>query len=277
VRLASLVAITAALLLAILAGGFDSVRFEDRFIYFPSRELLATPRKWQLPFEEVWFGPEAGLHGWFVPGSSPVTFLWLHGNAGNISHRLEWLQRLHSRLGVNVFIFDYQGYGQSRGYPSEENTYRDARAALHYLRMRGDVEVDRIVYFGKSLGGAVAVQLASEEPPYRLVLNAPFASILDMARLHYPFLPLGPILRTRYASINKIGEVRAPVLIVHGEADEIVPLAQARRLYDAASEPKRLLVVEGAGHNDLLPIGGLRYLDVLGEFCLSEDIVWPRA
>jgi uncharacterized protein len=253
------------------------VPFEDRFIYFPSRELLATPRKWQIPFEEVWFGPEAGLHGWYVPGPSPVTFLWFHGNAGNISHRMEWLQQLRSRLGVNVFIFDYQGYGLSRGYPSEENTYRDARAALDYLRTRGDVEVDRIVYYGKSLGGAVAVQLASEEPPYRLVLNAPFASILDMARVHYPFLPLGPLLRTRYASIDKIGEVRAPVLIVHGEADEIVPLAQARQLYEAAPQPKRLLVVEGAGHNDLLPKGGLRYLDVLGEFCLSEDIVWPRA
>jgi fermentation-respiration switch protein FrsA (DUF1100 family) len=258
----------------LVTGG--NVAFEHSFIYFPSRDLVATPRKWQLPYEEVRFGEDGRLHGWFIQGSNPVTFLWLHGNAGNISHRLEWLHTLYSRLGVNVLLFDYQGYGLSAGRPSEENSYEDARQALAYLRSRTDVDPERIVYYGKSLGAAVAVQLATEARPYRLVINAAFTSIADMARLHYPFLPIGPLIRTRYASIDKIEHVTAPVLVVHGAADEIVPLAHARRLYEAASDPKRLLVIDGAGHNDLLPTGGLRYLDALNEFCALEEGSWPR-
>jgi hypothetical protein len=257
----------AALGISTLLIGGAAIFFEHSFIYFPSRELIATPRNVGLEFEEVRFGPGSRLHGWFVPGAGPLTVLWFHGNGGNISHRVEWLASVRSALAANVFIFDYQGYGQSGGQPSEDNTYEDARAARAYLQARRDVDQRRIVYYGKSLGGPVAVQLATESPPYRLLLQSAFTSIADMARLHYPLLPVGRFLRTRYDSLEKIGRIQAPALVVHGEADETVPPQHARLLFEAAAEPKRLLLVEGAGHNDLVTIGGVRYLEVMREFC----------
>jgi uncharacterized protein len=238
---------------------------EHSFIYFPARQLVGQPADLGLPFESVRFGPLGRLHGWFIPGPGPLSLIWLHGNAGNIAHRLPWVKELRNRLGLNVFIFDYRGYGLSDGSPSEENTYQDARDALAYLRSRSDVEPERIVYFGKSLGGAIALQLATEEAPYRLVLQSTFTSLLDLARLHYPFIPIG-LLRSRYASIEKIGSLEVPLLIVHGSDDEIVPLEQARRLYAAANEPKRLFVLEGARHNTILDEGGAPYYAALRAF-----------
>ena len=260
----------------LLAGGWlfgrGGVPFEEQFIFFPSREIVATPDRVGLPFEEVRFGPDGRLHGWFVPGSGPsgVTMLWFHGNAGNISHRLEWMRRLREGLGVSIFIFDYQGYGRSGGRPSEAATDADARAALTYLRSRDDVAADRIVYFGKSLGAAVGAGLAIDEPPHRLVVQSGFTSIAAMARHHYGFLPIGGLLRTRYPTAERIGQVAAPVLVVHGDRDEVVPIDQARALYAAAAEPKRLFLVRGARHNDLIDVGGRAYLDVLREFCAID-------
>jgi hypothetical protein len=242
------------------------VDIERGFVYFPARELTATPRSVGLTFDDVRFGPQGRLHGWFLPGRGPVTLLWFHGNAGNISHRLDWLKLFHDHLGVSIFIFDYQGYGQSSGTPSEQATQRDARRALEYLRARPDIDASRVVYYGKSLGGAVAIQLATEAPPYRLVVQSSFTSLLDLGRLHYPFLPVGLILRSRYDNIEKIGRVQVPLLIVHGDRDVVVPLQQAQRLLEAAMQPSRLEIIRGAGHNDVIPIGGRRYLDILAEF-----------
>jgi fermentation-respiration switch protein FrsA (DUF1100 family) len=259
------------LLMAILLLG-GAVALDRQFVFYPTTVLEATPRELGLAYDDVRFGEDGRLHGWFVPGSggSNLTLLWFHGNAGNISHRLDWIRLLRSGLGINIFIFDYAGYGLSRGTPSEQGTYRDARDALAYLRSRPDVERDRIVYFGKSLGGAVAVQLAVEEPPYRLVTNATFRSILDLARRYYPFVPVGLLIRSRFPTLDRIGQVRAPILIAHGVADTLVPPDHARRLYEAAAEPKRLYLVEGAGHNDLLPTGGERYLETLRAFLLPQ-------
>ncbi len=264
--------VVGGIVIAVLVSGIlltegGNVEIEHAFLYFPARELVATPKSVGLAFEEVWFGPDSRLHGWFVPGAGPVTILWLHGNAGNISHRVEWLKLLHAHLGASFFLFDYGGYGSSGGRPSEENLYRDARAALAYLRTRPDVDAARVVYYGKSLGGAVAAQLASEASPHRLVLQSTFTSLLAMGQLHYPFLPVRALVRSRYATIDKIGSVRAPVLIVHGARDEIVPLQHAQLLYEAAAQPKQLAVFDGAGHNDLITLGGARYLRLLREFC----------
>jgi hypothetical protein len=241
-------------------------------IFFPTRTLVATPATVGLPFEEARFGTDGRLHGWFVPGTgaSGITLLWFHGNAGNISHRVELMRRLRDGLGANVFIFDYQGYGLSGGRPTEAATKEDAREAVAYLHARADIDAERIVYFGKSIGAAVAVELATEAPPHRLIAQSAFTSIRDMARLHYPLLPIGPFLRTRYATLEQIGRVRAPVLIVHGDRDDIAPLEHAQRLYDAAGEPKRLAVIERAGHNDLIEVGGWLYLDLLREFIWSD-------
>lgn len=262
---------TLAAIMALVLGGSllmagIGIPFEERFVYFPSQALVATPADVGLPFEEVRFGEEGRLHGWFIPGSRDVTILWFHGNAGNISHRVELLARLHRALGASIFIFDYQGYGLSGGRPNEGGTYEDARAALAYLRTRPEVQPERIVYFGKSLGGAVAVELATAEPPFRLIVQSSFTRIADLARLHYPLLPVHGLLRTGYPSIDRIGGVRAPILVAHGDADDVVPLDHARRLYEAASEPKRLEVVRGARHPNVLSVGGARYLAVLRDF-----------
>ena len=266
----------------LLAGGWMSsgwlpggggIPFEEQFIFFPSRQIIATPDRLGMPFEQAHFGPNGRLRGWFVPGpgTTPITFLWFQGNGGNMSHRLELIRRLRDELGVNVFIFGYQGYGLSEGRPSEAATQADARAALAYVRGRGDVDAERLVYYGKSLGAAVAVELATEAPPHRLVVQSAFTSIADMAAIHYPFLrPLRGRLRTHYPTIERIGRVAAPVLVVHGERDEVTPVGHGRALYEAAAEPKRLLIIAGARHNDVPDVGGRAYFDALRELCEIE-------
>jgi hypothetical protein len=242
---------------------------EQRYIYFPDRKLIATPTAVGLAYEEVRFAAADGtaLHGWYLPGEAgrPLV-VFCHGNAGNISHRLESLDLLHG-LGLSVFIFDYQGYGQSEGRPSEEGTYADARGALAWLRQRGWTPA-QLVYFGESLGAAVAVQLALEHPPAGLVLEAPFTSIAAMGRHHYLLLHLllGWLLDARYDNLAKIGKIRSPLLIIQGEADTIVPPAMSRRLYEAAGGPKTLRLIPGANHNDLLFTGGSAYREAWREF-----------
>ena len=242
---------------------------EKYLLYFPERPLEATPQAAGLAYEDVWFPAADGvrLHGWMVlaPGAR-VTLLWFHGNAGNIGDRVHNLGYLHRLLRVNVFIFDYRGYGRSEGGRfdlSEEATYRDGKGAIAYLRARADVAGTRLVYFGRSLGAAVAVELARTDPPAGLILETTFTTLKDVARVHYPYLPLC-CLRTKYESLDKMPEIRVPLLILHGDADEVVPLEQAQRLYDAANEPKSLYVIRGAHHNDTFVVGGARVFRCLG-------------
>ena len=257
-----------ALIVALIFVTIRCGVIERKFVYFPERDLVADPAQVGLSFEEVYFVASDGvrLHGWFTPGREDLTWLWFHGNAGNISHRLENLKLLHDELGVSVFLFDYRGYGRSQGKPSEEGSYRDAQAALTYLRSRGDTDPERIVYFGRSLGAGVAVELATHEPPLALILESSFSSIPALARHLYPFLPIGPLLRTKYDSLAKIGSVEAPLLVLHGDRDEIVPLQAGRSLFEAAPEPKQFHVIQGAGHNDTYRVGGEEYLRVLRQF-----------
>lgn len=244
------------------------MRLEDAFIYFPDHQTYTTPAEFGLAYEEVRFGEEGRLHGWFVPGRTDVTILWFHGNASNLSHpgRVEFIKLMHDRLGVGFFIFDYRGYGQSAGKPSEEGLYQDARDALAYLHSRDDVNPDRIVYYGKSLGGAVASHLATEAAPYRLILESCFTSTPDMARVQFPFLPLGPLLYTRYSNREHLASVNAPVLIIHGDRDRTVPPRHADTLYASANEPKQLYIVRGADHNDIHYVGGEPYLEIFAAF-----------
>lgn len=244
------------------------IRLEDAFIYFPDHQTYTTPAEFGLAYEEVRFGEEGRLHGWYVPGRTDVIILWFHGNASNLSHpgRVEFIKLLHDRLGVGFFIFDYRGYGQSSGKPSEEGLYQDARDALAYLHSRDDVNPDRIVYYGRSLGGAVASHLATEEAPYRLILESSFTSTPDMARVQFPLLPLGPLLYTRYSSREHLASVHAPVLIIHGDRDRTVPPQHADKLHTIANEPKQLYIVRGADHNDVHYAGGEPYLEVFAEF-----------
>jgi pimeloyl-ACP methyl ester carboxylesterase len=211
---------------------------------------------------------DAEIHGWWLPkDGARWTVLLCHGNAGNISHRLERARLLQQRVLASVLLFDYRGYGRSSGSPDEQGTYRDARAAyLHLVEQRG-VPAGHLVLFGESLGAAVAAQLALERPAAALVLESAFTSIPEMARAAYPFLPpVGPLIRTRYETLAKLPRLRLPLLVLHGERDEIVPLEQGRRLFDAAPEPKRLFVIPAAGHNDTYLAGGEPYWRALSGF-----------
>jgi hypothetical protein len=238
-----------------------------RFIFYPEVRLVGTPGDVALAYEDARFPATDGvrLHGWWVPGPRPETILWMHGNAGNISHRLENLRLLHDRVGASVILFDYRGYGASAGTPSERGLYADAAGALAYLRGRADVQADRIVYFGRSLGAAVAVELALRAPPRGLILETAFTSVRGMAAEMLPS-PLAALVPPSFDSLTKIGAVRCPILFVHGDRDEVVPYAQGRRLFDAARAPKSFVTLPGAGHNDTYLVGGDHYFRRLGEF-----------
>jgi len=245
--------------------------FQDRMVFlsdFPNRALIASPSDFGLDYEDVSLttSDNERLHGWYIPAVDPRgVLLFFHGNAGNISHRLGSLQIFHD-LGLSTFIFDYRGYGQSEGEPSEKGTYLDARAAMEYLRSRPDVDPDRIVYLGHSLGAAVAVELSLTQPPKALVLVSPFASVRDMASLTLPFPPAGWLVRNHYDSVSRIQTLNVPVLVLHGDLDETVPKSQGRRLYEAANQPKRFQVLEGAAHNDTYEAAAEQYWEAIETF-----------
>ena len=231
---------------------------EKRFVFFPESEVNDTPAHAGLRYEEVYLTAPDGvkLHGWFLPapddtvGPETQIWLWFHGNGGNLGTRVGQLERGHRLLGVHQFIFDYRGYGRSEGKPSEQGTYLDARAARQYLEQRADVDSSRIVYFGHSLGAAVAVELAVYHPPAGMALIAPFSSIRDMAKLALPLPLAGWIVRNHYNSVALIPKVHAPLVILHGELDEIVPHSQGVKLFEAANPPKRFVTLPVASHNN---------------------------
>ncbi|MDP3939637.1 MAG: alpha/beta hydrolase [Deltaproteobacteria bacterium] len=254
---------------------------DRRFIFFPDPVLVATPDAYGLPFEDLTVTTSDGVavHGWFIPapearvGASapPYTFVMLHGNAGNISHRIDWAKLYRDRLGVNVFLLDYRGYGRSEGEPSEQGTYLDAEAAVKALTERGDVDPGRIILAGHSLGAAVAIELALRVAPAGLVLESAFTSVSDMAKQVIPFLPLGIFLSTRYENLEKIPRIDCPLLVMHGEHDEIIPFEQGLRLYEAAPEPKTFFRIRHAGHNDTYVSGGEAYIQAYVRFLASLD------
>jgi len=243
--------------------------FQRRLIYFPTGAVppagivLAESR-------EVVFATDDGLHlgGWYVPAAgngSGMTVLVFNGNAGNRSIRAPLAAAL-SHAGLSVLLFDYRGYGGNPGRPSEVGLVADARAARLYLVSRGDVDPSRLVYLGESLGAAVAVALATESPPAALVLRSPFTSLVEVGRLHYPFLPVGLLLRDRYPAIDQIRCVASPLLVVTGEQDCIVPPAQSRRLYERAAGSKRFVLIPGADHNDPELLMGDRFIREVVQF-----------
>jgi fermentation-respiration switch protein FrsA (DUF1100 family) len=227
--------------------------FQARLIYFPEveRRLDATPRAAGLEFEEVSLRTADGetLHGWWVPVSAARgTVLLLHGNAGNISHRLEYLT-MFNRLGYASLIIDYRGYGKSSGTPSEDGTYRDAEAAWQYLIEARKLKPHDIVLFGESLGGGVVTWLALKHPSRALVLSSTFTSLPDLGAQVYPWLPVRWLARIGYNNLDRIRQITAPVLIAHSRDDDIIPFSHGQALFAAANKPKQILELRG-GHND---------------------------
>jgi len=239
-----------------------SVMQAEGFIFYPEKDLLGDPSAWGLPFDDVYFTTIDGLklHGWYVAGNRREIMLWCHGNAGNISDRLDFMKLLHDSLGLNIFIFDYRGYGRSQGRPTEEGTYRDAQAAMDYLRSRPDVDKDSIVIFGQSLGGAIAVDLASKNSCLGLILEATFTSLVDIFEMPPAAFPI------KYDSYSKIKRVKVPLLVLHGDHDDVVPFESGYSLYAAANKPKKFCAIEGALHNDTYIVGGEAYFAALDEF-----------
>lgn len=234
---------------------------EWRCIFRPTAAIRSTPAAYDMNYEDVSFLTADGeiLHGWFLPASANAaaipgaTILWFHGNGGNVGTQTHDVAWLHRRLQVNVLVFDYRGYGRSTGRPTEPGVYRDARAALAYLSSRKEVAANRIVYLGRSLGAAIAVELAQAgagtQPSAGLVLDSAFTSTKDMARALHRCNPLRFLVPQRFNSLARISRVDCPLLVIHGERDALVPLEQARRLFDAARSPKTFLPRRGAGHN----------------------------
>jgi fermentation-respiration switch protein FrsA (DUF1100 family) len=254
---------------------------DRQLIYFPDKELTASPTDVGLEYDDVFFTASDGtrLHGWYVPGDGPATLVWFHGNAGNISGRLENLSRLSRHLGVKVFIFDYRGYGRSEGKPSEGGLYLDAEAAIEYLmENRGVVPETDLVLFGRSLGVAVAVEMATRHRTRAVVLESGFTSVRAMVSGSYPFLPSGLLIKlveARFDSLAKMSTVRAPVMVLHGDRDPTVPFEHGRELFEAANDPKRFYPIRGAAHNDTYQVGGEPYFEALREFVLSAGASGP--
>jgi hypothetical protein len=238
------------LLIFVLLGAFVSyLRItERRLLFYPDRHIDFTPRHIGLDYQEVFLktSDQVEIFAWFVPcAQAEWTVLICHGNAGNISHRLEKINFFHN-LGCNVLIFDYRGYGQSQGKPSEKGFYRDVRSAYSYLVERG-VSRERIVGFGESVGGAVIIDLAVEHKLGALIAESTFSDFRDMVRLFYRYLPHW-LFSSRFDSLSKVKRIDCPKLFIHSRNDEIVPYELGKKLYESAAMPKEFLEVRG-GHN----------------------------
>jgi len=284
-RLARIVAVLGACLLGYV------MLFEDSFIYFPSKypegvweRQPPRAREGQIvaQVEDVQLTTADGvrLHGWYCTPrvgraggaleavETRTTLLYLHGNAGNISHRYNFINELVG-LPANVLIIDYRGYGKSEGRPTEEGLYMDARAAWDHLTGTRAIPAAQIVIFGKSLGGAVAIDLATKVEACALVVQSSFTSIADMAGEVLPFVPRF-VIRTKMDSLSKIASVSYPKLFIHSQADEVIPYRLGQRLFDAARAPKQLYEVKGAPHNLTSDIGGAPYFAALRDFINSS-------
>jgi fermentation-respiration switch protein FrsA (DUF1100 family) len=230
--------------------------FEHNQVYHPSRIMAATGAELGRPFEDVHFraDDEVALNGWFFPGNAGsaragLVVLLCHGNGGNISHRLAMAEALLS-TGVSVFLFDYRGYGKSRGHASEEGTYRDGMAAYRWLETKGFAG-SKILLFGESLGGGVAAELASRLDAAGLILQSTFTCIADIGADLFPWLPVRWLAQIKYDTLSKLPQVKAPVLVMHSRSDRLIRFEHSQRNFAAANHPK--LFCELAGdHNDPL-------------------------
>ena len=263
IRVVGTLAVAGGIFLALLSP------LAERMIFQPSPGIDIEPEQLGLDAESLFLETEDGVrvHAFYVPGepsrTEPRALLFLHGNAGNASHRLPNAALL-AELGVDVLLLDYRGYGLSEGRPSEAGVYTDARAALAHLVDARGIPERRIVLFGRSLGGAVAVELAQERSLAGVVLESAFTSVEDMARRMVG--PLASLVGGGFPSIERITRLRAPLLFFHGDRDDIVPIELGRALFAAAPEPKRFEVIAGAGHNDTVQVGGRAYLARIGAF-----------
>lgn len=235
--------------------------------FFPHPTLEQTPTEWGLEYENVFLHTEDGvrIHGWYIPHQdAQQTLLFFHGNAGNISHRGSSVEIFH-RLGLNVFIIDYRGFGKSEGKPDEQGLYQDASAAWHYLKNERNHNQDDIIIFGRSLGGVVAAELAARVQPGGLIVESTFSSARDVANALFPILSRLVVLRFDFNTVAYIKQVESPVLVLHSPDDEIVPFALGKKIFQAANDPKSFFEMRG-GHNTGVFMSQPEYEQALGDF-----------
>lgn len=263
-RLLLLALIVYALIVAL------SWAFQERLLYLPQvpgRDLVASPadRGWRHESVALEAADGTRLHGWWLPvAEARAGLIFFHGNAGNISHRLESLA-IFRRLDLSVLIIDYRGYGQSEGKPSEAGLREDARAAWRHLREARGMPAEKIMLFGRSLGSAVASELAREHSPGALILESPFRSAPEMAQAAYPFLPARWLTRMDYDNEAHVQAVTAPTLVIHARDDEIIPIEQGRAVHAAAAGPKAFLELQG-GHNTAFLEDRAKYVQGIDRF-----------
>ena len=251
--------------------------WQNRLLFVTKQNIEDTPAQLSLPYEEVWLpvenqGQQIGkVHGWWLPSKaiSADVLLFLHGNGGSIGHNLKYAQLFH-QLGFSTFMIDYRGYGKSQGkFPTEQQVYQDAQIAWDYLVQKKGINPQQIIVYGHSLGGAIAIELASQNPTMAgLVVEGSFTSMKDMVvfKGEYTWFPIDAILTQRFDSLDKVKSLSVPLLLIHGEQDTIVPSYMSESLFTAANEPKRLLLISDAGHNDVPEVSGEEYLQTIQNF-----------
>jgi fermentation-respiration switch protein FrsA (DUF1100 family) len=247
---------------------------EQKSLYHPERNIPENPANLGIVYEEVNFKTNDGklLNGWFVPvKNAKVTVLYCHGNAGNIYHRLHKVKFFYD-MGVNFFIFDYRGYGKSSGNPSEKGLYKDAQAAYDYIASRRDVDKNKIVVYGKSLGGPVAADLCLHKQASALILEGSFASVALRAQQLYPFLPMKLLITQKYDAMAKAKDIHIPKLIAHARQDEVISFRHGEILFKSAAEPKQFLPFDG-GHNDDVYVTSAAYMENLRKFLKDNSLL----
>ncbi len=228
------------------------------FIYaphMPTRELVATPSDIGLDYESLKLNTKDNeqIHAWYIPTQNHTakTVLFLHGNAGNISHRLETI-KIFNQLNLNILILDYRGFGKSTGKPSEHGIYIDADTAWQYLIEEKNLSSDQIIIAGRSLGGGAAAELAKKVQPAMLILESTFTSMTEVSAIHYPFMPTSLIVKHEYETLDKLKDIHSPVVIAHSKNDEVIPFEHSQRNFAAANEPKKFITLQGGHGNGFL-------------------------
>jgi pimeloyl-ACP methyl ester carboxylesterase len=241
--------------------------FQRFLIYFPDKTVFFNPNHINLKYEDVYYNTDDGvsINGWMIPAdSSDTVIIFCHGNAGNISHRLESIQ-IFNRLSLDVFIFDYRGFGKSDGSISEDGTYLDAAGAWDYLVTQKNYRPSQIIIFGRSLGSGIASWLAREKNPVGLILESSFTSLPDLGAKIYPFFPVRLLARFNYPTLENLNHIACPILFIHSKEDEIIPYSLGLENFTSARDPKEFLEIKGS-HNDGFMVSGARYMGGIAKF-----------